>query len=60
MISTRWLENPNQGRSHFPRNFWSSYEYLIQYQSEDSRARSMVMYVPPSKLTTEPRTVIIV
>ena len=25
----------NRGRGHFPRNFWSSYEYLIHYQSED-------------------------
>jgi hypothetical protein len=28
----------NHGRSHFPHNFWSSYEYLCHYQIEDPRA----------------------
>ena len=32
------LANPNKGRSHFPHNFQSSYEYLICYQREDSYA----------------------
>jgi hypothetical protein len=38
MMNTRWLANPNQGRSTFLKIFWRSYEYLIQYQSEDFRA----------------------
>ena len=38
MISLRWLANPKRGPSHFPYNFWSSYEYLIHYQSEDLHA----------------------
>ena len=40
VISTRWLANPNQGGGHFPH---SLYEYLINYQSEDSRAHEMPM-----------------
>ena len=27
-MSTKWLANPNRGHSHFPHDFWSSYEYL--------------------------------
>jgi hypothetical protein len=38
-ISMRWLANPNQGRGRFHSEFGSSYECLIHYQSEDSRAR---------------------
>jgi hypothetical protein len=34
MISTRWLANPNQGRSRLSHNFRSSYEYLIHSLSE--------------------------
>ena len=37
-ISTKWLANPNRGYSRFPHDFWSSYEYLIYYQSENSCA----------------------
>ena len=37
-----WLANPSWGCRHFPCDFWSSYEYLIHYQSEDSRANSML------------------
>ena len=33
--TTRWLANPNQSRRNVPRNSWSSYEYLIHYQSEE-------------------------
>ena len=34
-----WLPNVNRGRGRFSHDFWSSYyEYLIYYQSEDSRA----------------------
>jgi hypothetical protein len=33
------LANPNQDCSHFPHGFRSPYEYLIQYQSEDSHAQ---------------------
>ena len=29
--------------SHLPHNFQSSYEYPIHYQSEDSRAHSVVI-----------------
>ena len=36
VISTRWLASPNQGLSHFHHNFWSSYEYLINFHNEDS------------------------
>lgn len=35
-IGTIWLGSPNQSYSHFPDVFWNSYEYLFQYQSEDS------------------------
>ena len=38
-ISARRLANPNSARSHFPHDFWSSYEYLIHYQSEHSLSR---------------------
>ena len=31
----RWLPIPNHGRSHLPHNLWSSYKYLILYQSDD-------------------------
>ena len=27
-ISSRWLLDPNERHSHFPCNFWSSYEGL--------------------------------
>ena len=37
VISTRCLATPKQGRSCFPHNFQSSCEYLIHYQSSDSR-----------------------
>ena len=33
--STRWFTNPNRGRSHFPCNLQSSYEYFIYYQGEN-------------------------
>ena len=37
--SIRWLANPNQGCIHYPwHDFQSSYEYLNQYQNEDSYA----------------------
>ena len=38
IISRSQLTNPTQGHSHFLHNFWSSYEYIIHYQSGDSRA----------------------
>ena len=31
-------EKSNWGHYQFPFNFWSSWEYLIQYKSEDSCA----------------------
>ena len=39
-ISAILLLNPNLVHSHFPHNFWSSYEYILNYQSEDSCACS--------------------
>ena len=57
-ISTRWL--PNRGHNHFPRNFQSSYEYLIFHQSEDSHAHQVITQVTPIMLTIiEPRNIII-
>ena len=41
--STRRLVDSNQGRIHFLHSFWSSSEYLIHYQSEESRAYQMVI-----------------
>ena len=41
-----WYEmvaNPCRSHSHFPHNLWSSYEYLIYYQSDESRALYMVI-----------------
>ena len=35
---TRWLANPSRGRTHFPRDFWSSYEQLVHCQSKGSHA----------------------
>jgi hypothetical protein len=37
------LEDQNQGRSNFRHRFWSSYEYLIHYESEDFGAHQMVI-----------------
>ena len=40
-------------------DFWSSYEYVMHYQSKDSHAQVMVMYSPPTiMLIVEPRMVI--
>ena len=33
-ISTRWLANSNQGCNRFSHNVWSTYGYLVSYQSE--------------------------
>ena len=59
-MSTRWLANQaNEGRSHFPHNFPSSYEYLILHQSESSCAHWTVIWVPPLiKLAIQFRLVI--
>ena len=35
-INTWRFANPNRGHSHFPRNFWSSYENI--FRSEDAHA----------------------
>jgi hypothetical protein len=35
-ISARCLANSTCAFSCFPHNFWNSYEYLIDYQSEQS------------------------
>ena len=37
------LANASGGRSHFPHNFWSTIEYLVHYQSQDSRACQRVL-----------------
>lgn len=34
-INAQWLANPKRDGSHMPHHFWHSYEYPIQYQSED-------------------------
>ena len=47
-LHARRLENPNQGHSHFPHHFQSSYEYLLHYQSEDFDAHQMVIKIPPN------------
>jgi hypothetical protein len=42
------LGKPNQGRSsHFPHSFWSSYEYLSHYQSEQFPTHYKWSYRPP-------------
>ena len=38
-----YLANPNRGHSHYPRDFWSSYEYLIHFQSEDNQIRHVYL-----------------
>jgi hypothetical protein len=44
VISARWLANLNcVGPTYLSRKFWSSYEYLIQYLSEDSCAHLVVI-----------------
>ena len=44
----RWFSNPTRARTHVPRSFWSSYEYLIHLcQSEDSRTHQTIIKVPP-------------
>ena len=55
-ISMTWLANPNRGRSHFPHNVWSLYEYTNLYQSEDFRAH-YAHIGPPITLTIELKTV---
>jgi hypothetical protein len=37
-LRARWLPIPNRVRGHLPRNFQSSYEYLIYYQNCNSWA----------------------
>ena len=56
-ISMRWLADPNQGHSHFPHDFQSSYDNLIHYQSEESCSHLVVIYVSPIMLTIKPRMV---
>ena len=47
--------------AHYPHNFWSSYEYLIHYQSENPRAHKLATTPRPPQimLTIEPRVIII-
>lgn len=47
----------NQACTCFPHNFWSSYENLVQFQSEYSWAHSMVTPVGPPILKIEVRIV---
>ena len=51
------MKNTITAHSHFPRKLWSSYEYPIQYQSENSQVHQMVIEVPPIMLTIQPRMV---
>ena len=37
-IGIRWLAIPIEVVAHSPHEFWSTYEYLIYYQNEDSCA----------------------
>ena len=37
--SMRWLAYPNQGHSHHPHKFYSSFDYLIHNQSDHYHAR---------------------
>ena len=39
LVKTRWLANSKRVVTYFPHNIWSSYEYLIHYQSEDSHGQ---------------------
>ena len=47
VVSTRWLADPNQGHIHFPHKFYSSYEYLIPNQSDNSHAHELDTKIPP-------------
>jgi hypothetical protein len=61
MICTRWLANPNWGRSHFPHDRWSSYGYLIHYQNEDFKMLSKwSCRSSPNMLTMEPNIMVII
>ena len=44
-LRTKWLASANRGHCHFPHYFRGSYEYLIHYQSKNSRAHYMVVHV---------------
>jgi hypothetical protein len=57
-VGTRWLDLPNRNHSHFSYNLGSSYEYLIQFQTNDFFTNQMVMQTLPETLTIEPRMVI--
>ena len=55
-ISARWLANPNQASSQFLHDFWSLFEYLVHYQSEDWFLCSLGVHIgSPIMLTIEPR-----
>lgn len=58
-ISARGLAKPEIHRacSIIPFNLRSLHEYLLHYQSEDSRSHEMVIDVPLIMLTIDPRTV---
>ena len=59
-MSTRWLENPNEDPNQFVLIFWSSHEYVIHHQSEDSYAHSNGLICPTRPqimLTTELRMI---
>ena len=46
-ISSNWPTNPNCAYNHFLHNFWSSCEYLIHGQSEDSFSLLNFEYIGP-------------
>ena len=56
---TKLLANQNQGCSHFPHSFQSSYEHLIHYHSEDSRACWLIVQVLSNVLIIKLKMVII-
>jgi hypothetical protein len=47
-MSTRWLANPNQGHSHVPITIETRMDIKLMFKSVESRARQMVISVPPS------------
>jgi hypothetical protein len=55
----RWLANLNQGRTHFPCDSRSSYEYAIHCQYQYSLACSMVTWDPLTMLIVEVNMIII-
>lgn len=47
MLSTRWSTNLNWSCNHFPHYIFSSYEFLVHFQSEDPLQIKWSCYPPP-------------